>query len=91
MHHRFDWLGRFDDSTEPLPNRPVRRGEIAIKDLSTGTLWRSIEGFRLLCRTIPAYWLLLPFTYVPFVRRRIEAEMGVDCADARETPAGNDP
>lgn len=74
MHHRFDWLDQFEDSTEESPTGPLSLGEIAVHDLSTGVTLKGIECFRLLCRNIPAYWLFLPLTYLPFVRRRIESD-----------------
>lgn len=76
MHHRFDWLDRFEDSTEESPTGPLSLGEIAVQDLSTGVALKGIDCFRLLCRNIPAYWLVLPLTYLPFVRRRIERDIG---------------
>ncbi len=37
MHHRFDWLGRFEDTTETPPTGPLRVGKIAVQDLRTGS------------------------------------------------------
>lgn len=76
MHRRFDWLGRLEDSTAEPPVGPLNMGEIAVQDLSTGATFKGIECFRLLCRNIPAYWPVLPFTYLPFVRDRIERDIG---------------
>lgn len=80
MHHRFDWLGRFEDSTETAPTGALRIGEIAVQDLLTGVTLKGIACFRLLCKHIPAYWLVLPFTYVPPIRQWIENDIG-GCAD----------
>lgn len=82
MHHRFDWLDRLDDSTLESPTGPIKRGEIAVEDIKSGLTLRGIECFRLLCRNIPAYWPMLPITYIPFVRRAIENDIGKECSDA---------
>ena len=80
MHRWLDWLGRFDDSTAPPPTGQLRIGEIAVQDLRTGITLKGIECFCLLCKQIPAYWLLLPFTYLPPVRQRIENDID-GCSD----------
>lgn len=36
MHHRFDWLGRFEDTTQTPPTGQLLVGEIAVQDLRTG-------------------------------------------------------
>lgn len=89
MHHRFDWLDRFEDSTEESPTGPLSLGEIAVQDLSTGVTLKGIDCFRLLCRNLPAYWPVLPFTYLPFVRRRIESDIGGCSAGACNVPSSN--
>ena len=76
IHRRLDWLGRLEDSTQMPPTGSLRVGEIAVMDLTTLDVHKGVEAFRLLCRHIPAYWLLLPLSYIPAVRRRIEHEMG---------------
>lgn len=80
MHHRLDWLNRFEDSTDIPPCGPLRMGEIAVQRLDTGALLKGIACFRMLCRQIPAYWLILPFTYLPPIRTRIEQDIG-GCSD----------
>ena len=80
MHHRFDWLNRFGDSTEASPLGAMRIGEIAVQDLRTGETLKGIACFRLLCKHIPLYWLMLPLTYLPLVRQWIENDIG-GCAD----------
>ena len=47
MHHRFDWLGRFEDSTAAPPTGELRVGEIAVQDLQTGITLKGIACFRL--------------------------------------------
>jgi len=76
MHHRFDLLGRFEDSTEISPAGPLRMGEIAVQDLASGATLKGVECFRLLCRHIPAYWPMLLLLHLPAVRRRVEREVG---------------
>jgi hypothetical protein len=87
MHHSLDWLNRFEDSTQTPADGPLRVGEIAVQDLRKGVVLRGIACFRLLCKQVPAYWLLLPLTYLPPVRRRIEKDI-CGCLDgACEIPA----
>lgn len=76
MHHRFDWLNHFADSTEISPIGEMRVGEIAVQDLRTGITLKGIACFRLLCKHIPAYWLVIPLTYVPPIRKWIENDIG---------------
>ena len=80
MHRRFDWLRRFEDSTQPSPLRPMRMGQIVVQDLHSGETFGGAEGFVLLCRQIPAYWPVLPLLRIPAMRRYIERETG-GCAD----------
>ncbi|HZH43390.1 MAG TPA: hypothetical protein VEY50_04845 [Lysobacter sp.] len=81
-HRRLDWLGRFEDATEsPLP-RPLRKGEVLVRDLRTGELHAGADGVALLFRQIPAYWPLLPLLALPPVRRRVERDVAGDCGDA---------
>ena len=87
QHHRLDWLHRFEDTTNTPPIGPLRIGEIAVQDLRTAAIFKGIECFRLLCKHIPAYWPLLPLTYLPPVRRKIEVDIG-GCVDQTcEVPA----
>ncbi len=53
MHHRFDWLGHFEDTTETPPTGQLLVGEIAVQDLRTGATLKGIDCFRLLCKHIP--------------------------------------
>ncbi|KAA0070777.1 hypothetical protein [Rhodanobacter sp. T12-5] len=73
-HRRLDWLGRFEDATGVSPVGPLRPGEVVVQDLHHDTTLRGAAGFTLLCRQIPAYWLLLPLLRIPAVRRRVERE-----------------
>lgn len=34
IHHRLDWLNRFEDSTDVSPIGELRTGEIAVQDLA---------------------------------------------------------
>lgn len=86
MHHRFDWLNRFEDTTEDLVTGPLRMGEIAVKDLAAGETLKGAECFRLLCRNIPAYWPVLLLLHLPAFRRSIEREIGGCEGDACELP-----
>ncbi len=75
LHHRLDWLGRFEDATSVSPVGPLRMGEVVVRDLRSGETLRGADGFALLCRQIPAYWPLLPFLRIPALRRRIDREL----------------
>ena len=84
LHHFFDWLDRFEDSTKVPPiGGPLSLGEIAVQDLNSGKTLRGVECFRLLCKHIPAYWPFLLFLYLPSFRRYVEREVrgcgGVAC------------
>lgn len=75
LHRRLDWLGRIEDSTSPPPGRePLRRGEIAVQDLRTDRLLEGVEAVRAIARQVPAYWLLLPLSWLPPVARRADAD-----------------
>lgn len=80
LHHRLDWLGRFEDSTGVSPVGPLRMGEVAVQDLRNGETLRGAAGFTLLCRQIPVYWPLLPFLRIPALCHRVEREFS-GCAD----------
>jgi hypothetical protein len=76
MHHRFDWLNRFEDTTEIPSTGPLNIGEIAVQNLASGETLKGVECFKLLCTQIPAYWLLLLLFPLPAFRRYIEREVG---------------
>ena len=80
IHRRLDWFGRVEHTTVTPPTGPLQPGEIAVQELRTARTLRGIECVRLLCRQIPLYWAVLPFTHIPAVRARIEREVGA-CAD----------
>jgi hypothetical protein len=75
IHHVFDWLGRVDSSTETPKTGPLVPGEIAVEDARTGETLQGIEAVRLTFRQIPAYWPLLPLTYIPFIAHKIDREV----------------
>lgn len=52
MHHRFDWLGRFEDTTQTPPTGQLLVGEIAVQDLRTGA---TLKGDRLLPFALQEY------------------------------------
>jgi hypothetical protein len=61
---------------------PLRRGEVVVEDLRGGRTRRGADGFALLCRQIPAYWLLLPALRLPAVRRAVDRDW-TGCAEGR--------
>jgi hypothetical protein len=75
-HHFFDWLDRFEDSTDVPATGPLPLGEIAVQELASGQTLRGVDGFRLLCKQIPAYRLFLPLLHFPKFRRYVEREVG---------------
>jgi len=79
-HHRMDWLDHYEDTTTTPPSGKLRVGEIAVEDLRSGAVLTGIDSFRLLCKQIPAYWPLIPLTYFPPVRHRIQKELS-GCSD----------
>ncbi len=75
MHQRLDWLDRIEDSTEsPWPRRSMRMGEVVVEDIRDGSLHEGASGMRLLCREVPAYWILLPLFALPGFRRRVDID-----------------
>lgn len=86
MHHRLDWLNRFEDTTEVPATGPLRLGEIAVKDLATGETLKGVGCFRLLCKNIPAYWPLLLLFHLPAFRRSVEREIGGCSGESCELP-----
>jgi hypothetical protein len=74
-HHRLDWLGRIQDTTEPPPDRaPVRKGEIAVRELDTGELREGVHAVRAIFRQVPLYWPLLALLAIPAVARRADVD-----------------
>ena len=82
MHRRLDWLDRVEDSVQSPFDRPMRMGEVVVRDLRDGRLHAGAGGMALLARNVPAYWPLLPLMAIPAVRRAIERDVAGDCGDA---------
>jgi hypothetical protein len=76
MHHRLDWLNRFEDTTEDPVTGTLRKGEIAVKDLASGETLKGASCLRLLCQNIPLYRPLLLPLHLPAFRRLVEREIG---------------
>jgi hypothetical protein len=74
VHHFFDWFRRVDSSTKTPRIGPLRAGEIAVEDQKSGEITQGVDAVRVIARLIPAYWVLLPLLYVPFVARRVDRE-----------------
>ena len=94
IHHRFDWLNRFEDTTDVPATGALALGEIVVQDLASGQLFKGVECFSLLCRHIPAYWFNLLLLYLPPYRRYIDREVrgcsGVSCALSEPSREGGD-
>lgn len=86
-HHRLDWLGRVETSTAKPRGGALAMGEVVVEDLRDGAIHEGAEGFALLARQVPAYWLLIPLLRVPAVRRRIDREMRGACDSTCEIPS----
>jgi len=80
FHKKFDWFGKYEDSTAIPASGPLVPGEIVVEDLRTGEIKKGIECIRLLMKQIPAYWLAIPFTFVPLIRDKMEADI-TPCED----------
>jgi hypothetical protein len=75
LHHQLDWLGRIRDSTDdPVGHAPVRKGEIVVLDLSTGTFLEGVHAVRKIFRQVPLYLPLLPILRIPALARRADAD-----------------
>jgi len=86
-HERLDWLGRVETSTgQPPGHAPLRLGEVVVEDLRTRRLHEGADGFALIARQVPAYWLMLALLPLPALRRRIDAEMRAACDESCELP-----
>lgn len=81
-HRRLDWLARVEDSTQSPFERPMRMGEVVVRDLRNNRLHAGADGIALLARQVPAYWPLLPLLWIPTVRRAVERDVAGDCGDA---------
>lgn len=82
MHQRLDWLGRVEDSVQSPFERPMRMGEVVVRDLRDDRLHAGADGIALLARQVPAYWPLLPLMALPAMRRAIERDVAGDCGGA---------
>ncbi|MBX6314684.1 MAG: hypothetical protein IRY99_17480 [Isosphaeraceae bacterium] len=82
VHKFFDWLNRVQTSTDTPKTGPLQLGEIAVEDAQTGEMTKGVEAVRQICRHIPAYAPFLPLLRIPFIARRVEAEVR-GCADGR--------
>jgi hypothetical protein len=80
FHKLFDWLNRVHSSTDTPLTGPLRLGEIAVEDARTGEVTQGVAAVRKIFRQIPAYWVILPLLYIPFVARRVDQEVR-GCAD----------
>src|SRR3546814_8157770 len=74
MHQRLDWLGRVEDSVQSPFERPMRMGEVVVRDLRDRRLHAGADGIAPLARPVPAYWAMLPLMAIPAVRRAIESD-----------------
>src|SRR3546814_18228707 len=74
MHQRLDWLGRVEDSVQSPFERPMRMGEVVVRDLRDGRLHAGADGIALLARQVPPYWAMLPLMPIPAVLRAIERD-----------------
>lgn len=74
VNKAFDWLGRLTISTAESPIGPMKMGEIAVVDQGSGQVLQGVAAVRKVFKQIPAYWLVLPLLYVPFIARKIDRD-----------------
>ena len=87
MHERLDWLARVETSTvTPVGREPLRMGEVVVEDLRNGSRLEGADGFALIARQVPAYWLLLPLLKIPAIRARVDRDMRGACDETCELP-----
>jgi hypothetical protein len=72
IHAFFDWLNRVDYSTDEAPSGPLRMGEIEVRDHQSGQTFKGIAAVRKVLRQIPAYYPLIPLTYLPPIATKID-------------------
>ena len=77
---QLDWLDRIEDVAAEPPTGPLRLGEIAVQDLSTGAIVRGADAVALLCRHLPVYWWFLPLLHVPARQLSLGQRMRCDLA-----------
>ena len=76
MHERLDWLGRIAVTTAaPAGHAPVKKGEIIVQDLATGTYLEGLDAVRKIFRQVPLYLPLLPLLRIPALARRADADI----------------
>jgi len=80
----FDWLDRVDFSTETPKTGPLRLGEVVVEDLSSGRMFKGVEGIEMVWRNIPAYAPLRLLLKIPAFRNLIERNVGGCASDAGE-------
>jgi hypothetical protein len=85
--HFFDWLNRVDDSTETPRSGPLRLGEVAVEDLSTGRILKGAEGMDLVWRNIPVYAPFRLLLRIPSFRRYLEKNVGGSACDTSSVSA----
>jgi hypothetical protein len=74
-HKVLDWLGRVWISTDIPATGPLVPGEIAVEDARTGETLQGVEAVRLIFRQIPAYWPLRLLLLIPWVARKVDADV----------------
>src|SRR3546814_13862885 len=81
MHQRLDWLGRVEDSVQSPFERPMRMGEVVVRDLRDGRLHAGADGIALLARQVPAYWATLPLLAIPAVPAATDTDVAGPVGD----------
>jgi len=74
-HEALDWLHRVEVSTKTPRTGALRLGEVVVEKLDDGRILKGADGFREICRHIPAYAPFLMLLRVPAVRAFAEREM----------------
>lgn len=93
MHHRLDWFGRIQDTTQPPEDAPApRMGEILVRDLQTGALLDGVDAVRAIARAVPLYLPLRLLLRIPAIARRADADARgqlLACAPDRRDGCGS--
>lgn len=66
-----DWLRRFERTTAPSTLGIPEVGDIHVVDRESGRVFSGAYATQVVCRNIPAYWVIALFLKLPFVFKRL--------------------
>ena len=82
IHHRFDWLDRFEHTTAVPKTGELKLGQVVAQDVATGEFFQGHKAIQALCRTIPLYRIFLPLFWLKPVRDKLDLQL-TGCVDGQ--------